>query len=264
VNANTETPAVTAPEQALAHAALFESLALCFRSRPGESPQTLRGIVDESPERWRPKLLEVAKLMEQVTEEHYLQLFGNGGLCHDCESAYVTNRPAGGLLADVAGFYRAFGYTAACGSGSEPAEVCQGAGRFGNLPHSSSGSPADPIDHIATELSFVSFLFAKEAHAQFGGNVLAADICRRARELFLHEHLGTWIVGFTASVDRNASGSGHERAAALVRDALIELGIGEASRAECSTGLDRQSAGPDDSLCGMCPAAANADEDACL
>jgi DMSO reductase family type II enzyme chaperone len=70
-------------------------------------------------------------------------------------------------MADVAGFYRAFGV-----------EV----GQSGERP-----------DHIAAELEFMNLLAVKEAIAlQLEGDGEHAEICRDASRAFLRDHLGRW------------------------------------------------------------------------
>jgi DMSO reductase family type II enzyme chaperone len=70
-------------------------------------------------------------------------------------------------MADVAGFYRAFGVAV---------------GESGQRP-----------DHIAVELEFMNLLAVKEAIAlQLEGDGEHAEICRDAARAFLRDHLGRW------------------------------------------------------------------------
>lgn len=69
-------------------------------------------------------------------------------------------------MADIAGFYRAFGVEAAPG--------------------------AERVDHISAELEFMGFLAAKEAYARSGGSRNRVRQCRHAERLFLRDHLGGW------------------------------------------------------------------------
>lgn len=68
-------------------------------------------------------------------------------------------------LADIAGFYRAFGFEV---KGERP-------------------------DHIVPELEFMALLLAKEAYATLSGEDAGAEVCRKARESFLSEHLLVWL-----------------------------------------------------------------------
>ena len=70
-------------------------------------------------------------------------------------------------MADVAGFYKAFGVEV--GDGNER------------------------VDHIATELEFMNLLAVKESIAlQDEGEGEHAEICRNASRAFLRDHLGRW------------------------------------------------------------------------
>ncbi|MDP3937529.1 MAG: molecular chaperone TorD family protein [Deltaproteobacteria bacterium] len=96
-----------------------------------------------------------------------------GGLrCPPNETAHTADTPQHALvktfeLADIAGFYRAFGV-----------EVEPGTER---------------PDHIAVELEFMHLLAVKELVAgQSGGQEEQAQICREAQRAFLKDHLGRW------------------------------------------------------------------------
>ena len=78
-------------------------------------------------------------------------------------------------MADVAGFYRAFGV-----------EV--------------GPTFKDRPDHLAAELEFMHFLLVKEAHVIEAANEELARETRRAQALFLSEHLGQWAPSFLARV----------------------------------------------------------------
>ena len=68
------------------------------------------------------------------------------------------------VLADVNGFYRAFGVEPSC----------------------------ERPDHIAAELDFMYYLALKEAHALRAGQADNASLCRDAQQKFFGEHLSTW------------------------------------------------------------------------
>lgn len=98
----------------------------------------------------------------------YLKPLVNGRLS-PYETTYEPRPGVGGgqtfRLADIAGFYRAFGFEV---SGERP-------------------------DHIVPELEFVALLYAKEAHALLTGQEENAETCRAARHAFLAEHLMWWL-----------------------------------------------------------------------
>lgn len=70
-------------------------------------------------------------------------------------------------MADIAGFYRAFGL-----------EVPEG--------------KHERVDFIGAELELMSWLVLKEDHARASGRQKEAAICRDAARKFLNDHLGCW------------------------------------------------------------------------
>jgi len=87
------------------------------------------------------------------------------GECPAYETAYASTFSRQRELADVQGFYRAFGLDAVGERG----------------------------DHLSVECEFTSLLCLKEALARSAGLPDEADITREARKAFLGDHLGTWL-----------------------------------------------------------------------
>jgi TorA maturation chaperone TorD len=83
-------------------------------------------------------------------------------------SAGVTPR-----LADIAGFYAAFGVRA-----------------HQNRP-----------DHVVAELEFMAYLLAAEADARASRRPVAAETAADAARIFLRDHLGAWIGLWSSRVD---------------------------------------------------------------
>lgn len=143
---------------------------------PGEvDPATL------SPER-----LFAAFDLEYVNlETTYRRLFGLTAispLCPPCEIEYEPNTDVAyrcQRLADVAGFYQAFGL-----------QVSPRAG--------------ERLDHITVEAEFLYLLLAKEAVALQERNQEGAEICREARRKFFQEHVGWWLPAFSRLLSRVA------------------------------------------------------------
>ena len=137
-------------------------------------------------------------------QHRYDELFGHAvrGRCPAYEMEYGRNeiiRQASDL-ADLAGFYRAFGLEAADGANGRP-------------------------DHITAECEFMGALCAKEAHAHAQGDKKNADICLDAERAFLRDHLARWLPALAHRVQA-ADGDGLFGARARVADAFVT--------AECS------------------------------
>ena len=94
-------------------------------------------------------------------------------------------------MADVAGFYRAFGV-----------EVDPSGGR---------------VDHIAAELEFMNLLAVKESIAlQQEGEGEHADVCRDASRSFLRAHLGRWVRPFAEKLGAAAAAPFYVQAGAFL------------------------------------------------
>ncbi len=137
-------------------------------------------------------------------QERYDVLFGHAvrGACPAYEMEYGRNeiiRQASDL-ADLAGFYRAFGLEIAGDKNGRP-------------------------DHISVECEFMSALCAKEAYAQAQGDKGNADICFDAERTFLRDHLARWLPAFARHVEE-ADADGFFGALARFADAFV--------KAECS------------------------------
>ena len=129
-----------------------------------------------------------------VPAEEHTFLFARQSPCPPYESAYI-DAGRGHSLADVAGFYRAFGFQIAPDAHQLP-------------------------DHISSQLEFMAVLCAKEAYALQHGLSEQAEICRDARRTFLLEHLGFWTAVFAARVKSTARLPLYPALAELVRAVL--------------------------------------------
>ena len=170
---------LTGEERALARAAVYRILALSF-SYPDGDHEAARadsasvatraaGLLDEELEASVRELeAAVAVAGADSWEADYQRTF-TLSYSEDCP-IYETAFSARHLfqqthqLADLAGFYSAFG-VAACD---------------------------DRADHIASELEFCYLLTVKEAEARAKGDRDRAQICRRAQRSFLRDHLARW------------------------------------------------------------------------
>lgn len=111
------------------------------------------------------------RIDEDTLDLEYVRLFGPVARCPLHETAYgdagrLLGRSA--CLADIAGFYLAFGL--------QPAT-----------------SDAHREDHIGLELEFMSLLNVKEAYAIVEGRRDAVEVTRTAQQRFVQDHLGTWL-----------------------------------------------------------------------
>jgi TorA maturation chaperone TorD len=113
-----------------------------------------------------------------VAEEHGF-LFDRQVRCPPYEGAYGPVDPMSAgkapLLADLAGFYAAFGLAPAA---AQP----------------------EVEDHLVAELEFMSALAVKEAWAELEGHADGRAVTRDAQAAFLRDHLGRWVDAFAAGL----------------------------------------------------------------
>ena len=100
------------------------------------------------------------------------------------------------VMADVAGFYRAFGVTVADAHRDRP-------------------------DHLATELEFMHFMVLKTAMGERAAHPLA-ELCRSAMQKFFAEHLAAWAPAYFASLSTTLPPPGSDFAAAAERFLIAE------------------------------------------
>ncbi|MCB9135873.1 MAG: molecular chaperone TorD family protein [Anaerolineales bacterium] len=110
----------------------------------------------------------------------YRHTFGiAGSLCYETEYGLPHEYRQSQEMADLAGFYQAFGFR-------------------------TGGKIRERPDHVAVELEFMSLLAVKEAYAREQQHDDHAAICQEAQIKFLTDHLGNWFALFTQSVHLNA------------------------------------------------------------
>jgi TorA maturation chaperone TorD len=177
----------TQVEQALGRAAVYRVLAGAFvhptPARLTELALTAATAAAAAGGRLRDKLARFAIAASEADaaalgDEHVF-LFGRQVRCSPYESAYSGLSPFGdktARLADVAGFYTAFGLAPAA---AQP----------------------DMEDHVGAELEFMSALALKEAWALAEGEAGALEVTRAAATKFLTDHLGRWAAAFAAAVE---------------------------------------------------------------
>lgn len=177
---------VMARSQARSH--VYSFLALAF-SYPDDAqlvslkqqydllPGGLKTLADPPTEKVVSELQSsIAALSAASLERVYTQCFGHA-VSKDCPpyeaeygQAHIFQKTH--TLADIAGFYRAFGLDLAADS-------------------------RERVDHIGVELEFMHFLCLKEAYAlakNHSDEQLA--LCREAQVKFLRDHVCRWALGF--------------------------------------------------------------------
>ena len=130
-------------------------------------------------------------------EEEYIRLLGHTvrSECPPYELEYRTAEvfQQSQTLADIMGFYRAFGFDV-------------------------NGPVPERADHVATQWEFLAALSMMEAVAQ---NTDKALTCIDAQRSFLREHAASWMPAFFERIRRAGPDSGMAHAALLGR-ALLE------------------------------------------
>jgi TorA maturation chaperone TorD len=116
-------------------------------------------------------------------DAEHLDAFGLtvGKDCPPYETEYCTNRETAyrsQQMADIAGFYRAFGQTP-------------------------SADHPERVDHLSLEAEFLHSLIGLEIYArQTLRDADRADLCRKAQRDFFAAHLGWWLAAFGIRVQR--------------------------------------------------------------
>lgn len=151
-------------------AALREILAGSDSSLEGALSDHVRGV--------KKSLTENGVSLEDLQSE-YLSIFDVGGKISPYESEYlrekISRKPF--EIADIAGFYSAFGFAMNEEIGSR-----------------------EPVDHIAVETEFMAILAWKEEYARKNGQAENEEIVNEARGKFLSEHLARWGFFFCRQV----------------------------------------------------------------
>lgn len=131
-----------------------------------------------------------------VAGGEYVFLFDREVRCPAYEGAWGDGSQVAGRvarLADIAGFYRAFGLEAA-------------------------GAQPESEDHLVAELEFMSAMAMKEAWAVDAGRDEDTEITRDAEAKFMTDHLGRWATGFADEVAAATALPYYAAAATLLRE----------------------------------------------
>lgn len=168
---------LTASRQEQATRALARSEVYLFLARSFSYPrQSLSELHHRAQQAAEVLGEDSLKLISQLAvpplaelETQYIRAFGH--TMQQNSPAYETEYDQGHIfmqsqsMAELAGFYRAFGAEAASG---------------------------ERLDHIGTELEFMYYLSYKESYALASGTKEGAEVCRDGQRRFLEKHLGHW------------------------------------------------------------------------
>jgi DMSO reductase family type II enzyme chaperone len=180
-----------------------ESFAGCFL-RPSGVDALLKGL-DELPACLADKVKDLRELVSRLSrtpladllsrlQAEFVRLFGHSvrGSCPPYELEFgrgeIIQQTA--ELADLAGFYSAFGL---------------------NLTEAAY----ERADHVAVECEFLSVLCAKEAWGRQNDNHDLSETCADAQRLFLRDHLAKWLPAYAHRVEAADSEGFYGRAASL-------------------------------------------------
>lgn len=128
-----------------------------------------------------PDQNQLAELFQQVRQHgqateldiwelEYNRLFGGNVLCPINETGFIQ-REKGPILADIAGFYQAFGFQL-------------------------SDTAKDKVDHLRCELEFIALLLIMLAKAQEEDLTEGFTVTQEALAAFTFDHLGEWLDAF--------------------------------------------------------------------
>lgn len=170
----------------LAEARDWRTLGLLFECPRGAWHEELRTLARELEP---GEVRSLAESADSARQEEYLALLGPGSTVSPRQVAYVPMGDPGKILAQLAHVYGAFGYQSATG---------------------------EPLDHVATQLGFVSFLCLKKVFAHAQGLPEQAASCEQARNLVIEEHLSSLASGLAVGLEP-AEGSYLEAAARHLR-----------------------------------------------
>lgn len=232
-----------AAEPAIWRAAMYRALALSFSYPDEEVLEQLDADLESVCEHRltaTSALLPAAEALRAALREAdqtelrttHNALFAGEVPCSPYETEYEFDAFAKARqLADIAGFYRAFGLKVAV-------------------------DDAAPADHIATELEFMSHLALKEAIALGQSWDERLTVTRDAGRAFLEEHLGSWSPLFCRTLAALDDVDSFYGAAACLCDAMVNREIEEQGVKPRPALMRRRSGIGDEEL--TCPMAAPA------
>lgn len=148
--------------------------------------------------RFEDCFVQTKQRREEIESEH-LRVFDTGSLVSPYETEYLTEKIARkpAELADIAGFYHAFGF---------------------DLNEEIDNK--EPADHIAVELEFMALLRFKEDYAAKRNQEENEMIVRDAGIKFLNAHLAPWGLFFCRRLEEIACDEFYKRSAEFCSSVL--------------------------------------------
>jgi putative dimethyl sulfoxide reductase chaperone len=234
-----------AVERALCRSAVYEALALGFRAPTAETRRRLASPVAEglavaaehaagAAVGALARRLAAGTAPLEALDASYRDLFGHTarGPVPLCETEYGGDTPflQPQELADLGGFYAAFGLTLA-------------------------PDARERADHVSCECEFLMFLARKEAVALERNDAATREATEAATRLFLRDHLARWAPSVAAWLEREDADGFYGALARLAAAVLVaecaRLGVRGAPAA-----LSLRPAEDDrvPMACGQCPA----------
>lgn len=143
---------------------------------------------------------ELSEPRQEVLEAQYHRLFSGMERCSPHETEYGPGRSVRKAveLADIAGFYKAFGLAI-------------------------DESDPEMVDHVSLEFDFLAYLGFKERYAALKGWNEKAEICTKAYRSFWKDHCGRWVCGFLESIEKRAPAGGFYQALAGLASQVVSL-----------------------------------------
>ena len=183
--------------QWLSRAAVLQFASLALQTPSTDVLAEMRELAVSLPDHLAQQAAGILQTPADEWEPEFFSVLGPAG-CAVCESSYERAAQAsrGPLLAQVAGYYEAFGYAPV---------------RLKEVP-----------DHAAVELGFLSFLAMKVAFAMFESQSEAAEIARVAYADFHRLHIGAWLPDCLEAIQATGSEQ-YSAIAAWVSEAVQPL-----------------------------------------
>lgn len=217
----------------LHRAAKYRALSLLFLPPTDEIGAELRALAGDlaaSDPALAEPLQALAEDLNASLGNLYHAALGPTGSVRDCESDYEVN-PLGGkgpLIADIAGFYRAFQYEDRTVIGLGP-------------------------DHVSQELGFMAWLSLRTAFALHTEAAEGAAVCDQAARTFVSAHLGRWAATFVSRVRERCPETWYDAAAQLAELTLQGLEPGAIAPAQPDRRKHALPTVDDSDACGIPP-----------